>query len=59
MLVDLRDYELTALIDWHLEQKRECANKEDFVSAEDHRKRALALAQHPTQASGEGNDRKA
>jgi hypothetical protein len=36
-------YELVALVDWHLEQKRVCAIDERFEQAEVHRKRALEL----------------
>ena len=45
MLIDLKEYELQALIDWHIAQKRAMADDEEFIEAEDHRKRALELAQ--------------
>ena len=52
MKVNLQDYELRALIDWHLVQKREAADDEEYVQAEDHRKRALELAQLGVIAKG-------
>lgn len=36
--------EINALVDWHIEQKRQAADKEDYQAAESHRRRALELA---------------
>ena len=41
--ITVEPFELVALVDWHLEQKREQANKEEFAGAEYHRNRALEL----------------
>lgn len=38
-MFEIHNYELEALIDWHTEQKWECANKEDYLAADDHKKR--------------------
>ena len=42
--VGLKKYEIEALVQWHRDQQFECANKEDYVSADDHKKRADELS---------------
>ena len=44
MQIEIAPYELSALIDYHLDLKRTCSNKEEYLEAEEHRKRALELA---------------
>ena len=39
----LTSSEIDALIKWHIDQKYECANKEQYTDAENHRIRALTL----------------
>lgn len=48
--VKIELWELTALIDWHLEEKHHHADKEEFADAESHRKRAYDLARIKVEA---------
>jgi len=41
--VTIEPFELVALIDWHIDQKRESANKEEYSAADYHMKRAGEL----------------
>jgi hypothetical protein len=43
--VKLERYEIEALVDWHIERKRNAADKEEYTDAEWHRKRAKELAE--------------
>ena len=50
MLIEIQDYELDQLIDWHRDMKWTCSQKEDFLEAEDHKRRAEKLEEikkHP------------
>ena len=41
--INVEPFELVALVDWHLERKREDADKEEYAGAEYHRTRAMEL----------------
>ena len=43
MLVELSKIEVHALIDWHRENKYQCANKEEYTDAEWHKSRLEEL----------------
>lgn len=43
--ITVEHLELTALIDWHIREKRNSIDDEEFTNAEYHRNRALVLMQ--------------
>jgi hypothetical protein len=53
--VDLHRYEIEHLAEWHRTEQYECANREDYVSAADHKRRHKELIALVQSSSNDGD----